>query len=452
MRQRIIVFVTVLIVVAVLVVLNAATYVTEEKKRDSEFAPNRSTYHSGPTGVRAFYDFLNESGYRVMRWREPTDKLLGPNGQDVQTFVIIGQTQMPFEEEQAKSLLAWISAGGRLVIVDRVPQPELVPASQGWMIDTELSGFSGFSADPANAQAMTEGVSPMPPIQPAPLTRDIDSVMPSRLASKIRLFNSTKQSDSDETEMAEPSEGQANGGSLTQHMSPAPVVYLGNDEGAILIDYPHGRGRIVLLSDPYVVANNGISLKDNLQLALNLVTTSKGLTAFDEFHQGRGVTQNALVAYFSGTPVLAIFLQLSLVILLIIWTRGRRFARPLPLPQIDRRSKLEFVASMAELQERSRAFDLAIENIYSRTRRVLARYAGVDYNSPRSEIATRVASRSNLDRHQLETLMRQCEETINGSAINWRQSIDLVRRLRDVERALGLRMRSRDIRQAAENI
>jgi len=62
-------------------------------------------------------------------------------------------------------------------------------------------------------------------------------------------------------------------------MSPAPVVYLGNDEGAILIDYPHGRGRIVLLSDPYVVANNGISLKDNLQLALNLVTTSKGLTA-----------------------------------------------------------------------------------------------------------------------------------------------------------------------------
>jgi len=107
---------------------------------------------------------------------------------------------------------------------------------------------------------------------------------------------------------------------------------------------------------------------------------------------------------------------------------------------------------MAELQERSRAFDLAIENIYSRTRRVLARYAGVDYNSPRSEIATRVASRSNLDRHQLETLMRQCEETINGSAINWRQSIDLVRRLRDVERALGLRMRSRDIRQAAENI
>ena len=182
------------------------------------------------------------------------------------------------------------------------------------------------------------------------------------------------------------------------------------------------------------------------------MTAAGGLIAFDEYHQGRGVTQNALVGYFSGTPVLALCLQFGLVVLLLLWTKGRRFARPLPLPQIDRRSKLEFVASMAELQERSRAFDLAIENIYTRTRRVLARYAGVEYNSPRSEIAERVASRSSLDARQLEILMRQCEETINGGPTNWRRSLDLVRRLREVERALGLRMRSREVRQAAENL
>jgi len=107
---------------------------------------------------------------------------------------------------------------------------------------------------------------------------------------------------------------------------------------------------------------------------------------------------------------------------------------------------------MAELQERSRAFDLAVENIYARTRRVLARYAGVDYNSSRSEVASRVAMRSTLDAHSLETLMRQCEEMINGAPTTSRQALDLVRRLREVERALGLRMRARDARQAAENI
>jgi hypothetical protein len=48
--------------------------------------------------------------------------------------------------------------------------------------------------------------------------------------------------------------------------------------------------------------------------------------------------------------------------------------------------------------------------------------------------------------------MRQCEEAINGESITARQSISLVKRLREIERDLGLRMRSREARQAAENI
>src|SRR6185503_7621673 len=143
-------------------------------------------------------------------------------------------------------------------------------------------------------------------------------------------------------------------------------------------------------------------------------------------------------AYFAGTPVLGLAAQIGLVVLLMLWSKARRFGRPLPLAQVDRRSSLEFVASMAELQERSGAFDLAIENIYTRTRRVLARHAGLDYNSSRSEIALRIAERSSIDKQKLETLMRQCEEAINSGSINARQSIDLVKRLRGVEKGLGL--------------
>jgi len=122
------------------------------------------------------------------------------------------------------------------------------------------------------------------------------------------------------------------------------------------------------------------------------------------------------------------------------------------LPQVDRRSSLEFVASMAELQQRAGAYDLAIENIYSRTRRVLARYAGVDYNSPRKVIAERIALRSTVSAHQLETLMRQSEEAINGGQISERQTIQLVKRLREIETTLGLRMRSREVKQSAQKI
>ncbi len=175
------------------------------------------------------------------------------------------------------------------------------------------------------------------------------------------------------------------------------------------------------------------------------------MVAFDEFHQGRASTHNALIQYFEGTPVLAICAQLALIGLAIVWSRGIRFARPLPLPHVDRRSSLEFVASMAELQQRAKAHDLALENIYSRVRRVLVRHAGLNQNSPRAEIAARVAARSKMNQKELESLMRSCEDTINGAPTNARETLRLVRRLREIESALGLQGRARDAKAERRN-
>lgn len=456
MRQRLTIILTVVVIIGLLVLLNTITYVQDEPPRDSEFSPKRSTYHSGPTGTRAFHDLLSESGYKVIRWREATEKLAGDSGSSISTFVVVGQLQVPFTEEEAKSLHKWIAFGGRFVLIDRDAESFLLPKSQGWSVGWTNFGFPDLETDPADAKTMTENVTALQPVQPTAFTREVTSIMPSRFASRVTI-NSPAKNPPFAVRTApgtryDPSDFGDEMIDDDPTRSPAPITHIADENGALLVDYAYGLGRVVVLSDPYIVSNGGIRLNDNLQLALNALGYSGGVIAFDEYHQGRGTTGNALAHYFSGTPVLAIAAQLALLILFVLWTNARRFGRPLPLPHVDRRSSLEFVASMAELQERSRAFDLAIENIYARTRRVLARYAGVDYNSPRSEIAERVALRSTIDQPRLETLMRQCEEAINGKPINWRQSIDLVKRLREVERDLGLQMRSREVRQAAENI
>jgi hypothetical protein len=460
MRQRLTIILTFFVIIGALVLLNTITYVKEEQLQDSEILPNRSTYHSGPTGTRALHDFLSESGYKVMRWREAPEKLLGKTGENVATFVVIGTTRLPFSQEQTEALGQWIARGGCFVLIDRDP---MMKGKSAWSITARSTDFPSFDTNPADASQMTENVTPVAPIQPTSLTHNVSTILPSRFASRIMINPAIEKEEAAKDEEAkddyvfedyedespppvaavEPDE---------ETVSYAPVAHVADKSGALLVDYMYGRGRVIVLSDPYIVANTGIRANDNLQLAVNVLTTYDGLIAFDEYHQGRGITRNAFASYFSGTPVLAIAAQIVLLVLLVLWTNARRFGRPLPLPYVDRRSSLEFVASMAELQERSRAFDLAIENIYARTRRVLARYAGLDYNSSRSEIAARVAERSKLDAHQLETLMRQCEDTINGEPIHWRQAIDLVKRLRAVEKKLGLRMRSRDARQAAENI
>jgi hypothetical protein len=296
----------------------------------------------------------------------------------------------------------------------------------------------------------------------------VANILPSLFAGAITITRSQPKKNTkagasnskptpDDSESEEEPESDREGAENSQvnadtRVSPAPVISFANERGGLLVDYPHGRGRIVLLSDPFIVANNGISRADNLQLAINVVNGPGGLIAFDEFHQGRATTHNALIQYFEGTPVLAICGQLMLIGLAVIWSRSSRFARALPLTQVDRRSSLEFVASMAELQQRAKAHDLALENIYGRVRRVLVRHAGLNNSSPRAEIAARVALRSGLNKSQLETLMKSCEDTINGAPTSAKETLTLVKRLRQLEAKLGLRTRSRDARQAAEEI
>ena len=368
MRHRLTIVLTVVVILVVLVVLNAVTYVKEQRVNDSEWTANRSTYHSGPTGTRALYDFLSESGHKVMRWREATDKLLGDSGKNVTTLVVVGHTQLPFTDDEAESLLAWVRRGGQLVLIDRQPDSHLLPKSGDWTLVSNELDLPAIDLDPNDPKQMTEDVVALHPVQTTLLTENVENVMPSRFAARIKL---SAQTPSPTKRRTGHQSSQAQSDDDIQHgTSPAPVVHVADRDGALLVDYSYGLGRITLLGDPYIVANNGISLNDNLQLAINTITSVNGLVAFDEFHQGRGVTENEFASYFSGTPVLAIAAQIVAIILLVLWTASRRFGRPLPLVQVDRRSSLEFVASMSELQERSRAFDLAVENIYSRTRRV----------------------------------------------------------------------------------
>ena len=451
MRQRLTIILTFAVIIGLLALVSSVSYIKKDKVQDYEITPNRSTYHSGPTGTRALHDFLNESGYKVIRWRETPQRLLSDSGKLIKTFVVVGQIQVRFTDAESEALTKWVAAGGRYDIIDRNPLGEAKESSKSWNILSKELEFPTLETNPADVNQMTDKVTALKPVQPTVLTQEVQSVLPSRFAARMTVVPPAEVQTQNEDATEYDDENPPPPAEETPTSS-APVVHIADDKGALLIDYTYGLGSVVILSDPYLVSNNGIKLDDNLQLALNVLTAREGLIAFDEFHQGKGAIQNNFAGYFAGTPVLLIAGQVALLVLLILWSRGRRFGRALPLTQVDRRSSLEFVASMAELQQRARAFDLAIENIYTRTRRVLARHAGVDYNSSRSEIASRIASRGTIDAHRLETLMRQCEDVINGAPCSWRESIDLVRRLREVERDLGLRMRSREVRQAAENI
>lgn len=474
--------------VVLLVALNAASYVRVEQEAETELDPDRSTMNAGGTGMRALFDYLQQKGFDVVRWKQPIASLANESEAQPATFVIIGHTRHPVEKREAEAILRWVWRGGRLVLIDRSPNPKLLPTSGRWRVGSELFESPGPDVRPDNVEQMTRGVSLITPAQPTALTRDVKEVVRSRFSGRLHIYQpepvatgiggdsvphapdvrsgytptptpegedvwSEEEEESEPTPAPVPSPQPSADDAQKLKESPAPVAHLSDGrkegKGALLVDYVYGAGRVVVLSDPYIVSNGGINRADNLFLAVNVVTSGRmGRIAFDEFHQGYATTGNEFFAYFRGTPILWMFAQSALIALAVVWTRSRRFARAIPAPRNDRRSKLEFVASMAELQQRSRAYDLAIENIYQRTRRALARYGGLAPNAPLEKIAAQVARRSRKSRAELESLLRECEDSIAGAPLAPRRAVELARALRELERDLGILMRSREIRQS----
>lgn len=448
MKQKLFIFFFLILLVVVLVGLNAATYVQREKTPDSEMQPNRSTYNSGATGTQAFYTLLAESGRKVTRWQEPPSALLTSKTPPA-VFVVIGSVRREFTGQATESLLRWTSNGGRLVIIDREPPNELVKTTSNWKLDlTVKPDVELFTIDPSDQKQMIGETVAIKPVQPTLYTQGVNAVQPSRFAASVSFSQSATFTDTD-------SDSGAGSGISTQKdddppprlatydVPPpselAPIVHFGSSAQNLVVETTYGNGKIIFLSDPYIVSNNGIGLVDNAQLGLNLVAPRESTVAFDEYHQGYGNDSNRLLQFFAGTPVVAIFLQTALLIGLVLYSQSRRFARAVPEPEVDRLSKLEYVGAMAELQSRARAFDLAIENIYAEFRRRAARLFGLDIKDATCDkLAPRISERTGLDNRAVYDTLYKCEDIIRGEPTNKREVVRLTDELRAIEQKLGI--------------
>ncbi|MFZ1699362.1 MAG: DUF4350 domain-containing protein [Pyrinomonadaceae bacterium] len=427
MKQKLFILGFLLLMAAVLVGLNAASYTQKEKTPDNEITPNRSSFNAGATGTQAFYTLLVETGRKAARWQEPPAALLTARVKPA-VFVITGNLRRSPSPQDTEHLLRWVSDGGRLVVIDRAPEDGLMVTTANWQLSSENSAtYEDYGIDPTDQGQMTNGVTAVKPVHPSLFSTNVNAIQPSRLASTIAFerFSETATRHQPPTVEAPTESG--------------PVVHFAGGEKNIIVEAPFGAGKIVFLSDPYIVSNAGIPVADNAQAAINLVNAGDGLVVFDEFHQGFGNDSSRFLQFFAGTPVVAIFLQTVVIIGLVFYSQSRRFARSVPEPEPDRLSKLEYIGAMAELQGRTRAFDLAIENIYSEFRRRTARLVGLDINQATSRaLSIRIAERTGMDRDELERTLFKCEEIIRGERTNKREIVRLVVELRRVETKLGL--------------
>ncbi len=481
--------ITVGIVLIVLIALNAAGTVTLDRPREDEYLPIRSSYNTGPTGTRAFYQFLEESNYQVERWRENYKNLnLAGSTAKNAALVVVGPfpDETNFDKEEQTQLQKWVARGGKLLIISRTP--ETILRNSGIIPTTKEKTYD---LKKANPEELLTSNSDVLISQPTALTRNVRGLAISKLAARLTFHQpsedlkaeSSTYDEKDDTveENAVPPPPPKPASSPQVHpdeilpppppkpapdTSPtasgipggvpaaavidegefatlsAPVVHLGDAEGAVLLEFTFGKGSVLLLSDPFVIANNGIAQGSNLNLALNLVEALGGKKQkifLDEYHHGYHSQGNAMLNYFRGTPVPWVFFQLLFVALLITYSLGKRFARPLPMPVPDRHSPLEFVGSMASLQQAAEARDLALENIYPRFKSKICRSLGLSISASPQTIVARLKSRSRIKESEVELLrvFSESERVLSGSRLDDQRLIDLVAAMRRIAAQLG---------------
>lgn len=373
----------------IVVALNFAFFVDRSTTEQDERTGDRSSYRPTPYGTLAFYTLLEESRYPVARFEKPFTEL---KAREPGTLLVISPppSHNP-DEAELEAVGKWVEAGGLLIIIDREIE---IPV-----------GEANISTEGAESR------SPLRVLQPTTLTRNVQKISLSEYATRVKVDSRTA------------------------------TYHYGDDQAAVLADATVGKGRVVLLTDPHVVANNGIAEADNVILALNLLSDRPaGKIAFDEFHHGYGSSTagGGLLAYFKGTPVPWMMAQAALMAVLVVYSYGRRFGRPLPLKRERRTTNLEFVSSMANITRLARATDLAIENIYSEFRKRLCRFSGVPPRTANDKLAAATVRRAVLDEHELSGLLFRCERAAKGEHISDSELLKLVIRIREIESQLGL--------------
>ncbi|MGA2131888.1 MAG: DUF4350 domain-containing protein [Bryobacteraceae bacterium] len=117
----------------------------------------------------------------------------------------------------------------------------------------------------------------------------------------------------------------------------------------------HGR-RIMVLSDPDLIANYSLARGDNAAISFALIENLRagrdGAVVFDEFVHGFSPRAFQLLGILFQFPFVLVTLQLALAIALAVWAATGRFGMPAALPPPIEAGKRSLIEAGARLLDR----------------------------------------------------------------------------------------------------
>jgi hypothetical protein len=162
------------------------------------------------------------------------------------------------------------------------------------------------------------------------------------------------------------------------------VVHLANGEQPLIVSFDEGQGRVIIAATTRPFTNVGLQNDGNGAIVLNLIEGARnpGDIWFDEWHHGvraRLPDSLGLTAWLRQVPTGQAFLLAGLIILFALALGGRHFGRVWnPAGNGTRRTPLEFITAIANLNRRAGNREEVLENYRYRLKRSLGQRYRID--------------------------------------------------------------------------
>lgn len=224
-----------------------------------------------PTGVKAFYTYLQEEKGEAERWYGQPRKLR--NLEQNQTLIMVGP-YFRFSEEDMLSYQNWMEQGNTILLLKNDPV-----------------GYFNTNIELAET-----------PSGPLKVENKDGETFKAQLPVNKRL-----------------------------RLKGNDVELLSDEKGTVALKRSFGEGELIVSLQPEWVTNGNILEKDHTELALYLLNqTEASSILLDEYVHG----QENLPTYLTVFPksLLVFILQLAILTIFILWLKGKRFG-PVYLPR-----------------------------------------------------------------------------------------------------------------------
>lgn len=388
---------------------------------------DHSSLRSNPWGVKALAELCRQSGLPARAWSRPLTMLSAR-----QRLLCLFDPSRPVPGWEVDALLDWVKAGGTVVVAvdmnndhnllwgsNRNPDQELL-AQLGLLAEAQAPETSLATAVPGSPELAEVGAVRVP----GPYR-----VRPATAADLARLTKETAR-----TDKGKPRSKQQPDFRPRVQLVWAPLLRDAN--GLVAAKATHGRGRVYVISEAEVFANENLARNDNVVFAANLLFGARaGVVHFDEhIHMVRVGLSDEALELDPARAYWALRLALLAVALFFIG-QMLRFGAPVPLKVRPRRSALEFVEALADLYRRAEARGAVLGILRHTFRQRLAAAVGLSPETPGPALAAAVARQRGVPEAQLAGLLAHLDDPALAAHLTEHDLLRLARQISTLEEA-----------------